>query len=458
MDSTSGQAKIYPKSVKGSFRSLRWAVSALLLGVYFILPWITYDGRHALLFDIPARKFYIFNLIFWPQEVYYLAILLVLLVFALFFFTALAGRLWCGYACPQTIFTDIFMLFEKLVEGDRRERISLDKGSWTARKIAGKAAKHSLWIAFSFITAFTFVAYFVPAPALFERLISFDLTPANIFWLGFFTAALYGDCGFLRELMCLVPCPYGRFQSALFDSDTLIIAYDSKRGEPRGQLKKDDAGRSGGACVNCTICVQVCPTGIDIRDGLQYECIGCAQCIDACNHVMDRIGAPRGLIRYGSLRSISGGASRVLRPRMAAYAVFFALFVAAFSYKLSSRTPLDLEVLRERSSLFQTTEDGHISNMYLIKAMNMDRADHRYMIRADGINASMRVGANPITVKSGEVYQTYLALVMEGGSTDKKVTRFDFIIEDVDSPAMTARRGSTFLMPGAVERLAKAAK
>ncbi|MBI1911962.1 MAG: cytochrome c oxidase accessory protein CcoG [Deltaproteobacteria bacterium] len=452
-DTTEKRVKIYPKSVSGRFRSVRWAVSALLLGIYFILPWVRYDGHPALLFDIPGRKFYIFNLIIWPQEVYYLAILLVFLVFSLFFFTALAGRLWCGYACPQTLFTDIFMLIEKFIEGDRRERITLDKGSWTIIKIGEKAAKHSLWIAFSFFTAFTFVAYFVPASELFERLATFTLTSANLFWLGFFTFTTYMDCAFLRELMCLVPCPYGRFQSALFDQDTLIIGYDQKRGEPRGHKK--DAQKGAGDCVNCTLCVQVCPTGIDIRNGLQYECIACAQCVDACNSVMDKLGLARGLIRYGSLRSIAGGATKVLRPRMFVYAVSLVLLVSTFTYKLSVRKPLDLDVLRERSSLYQRTEDGRISNMYTIKAMNMDRVDHKYMIKTEGLNASMRMGANPITVKSGEVYKTYLALVIENGITDKKVTHFDFVIEDVDNPRMVARRGSTFLTPDTADKHAK---
>ena len=438
--------KIYPKSVSGKFRTLRWAVTAFLLGVYFLLPWMKIGGRQALLFDIPGRKFYIFNTIFWPQEVYYLAILLVFLVVAFFFFTALAGRLWCGYACPQTVFTDIFMTIERLVEGDRRERMALDKGTLTAGKAVKKTVKHGVWIFFSFATAFTFVAYFIPPAELLGRIVQMRLTESNLFWLGFFTVTTYVDCAFLRELICLVPCPYGRFQSALFDADTLIIGYDKKRGEPRGHIKKDHHDGAGD-CVDCTLCVQVCPTGIDIREGLQCECIACAQCIDACNSVMRKVDRPEGLIRYCSLKSISGGETKVLRPRVILYIASLTLLFGVMAYKLSARTPLYLEVIRDRSALFQKTGEGKITNLYTIKAMNMDTRDHRYLVKTDGIDAGMIIGANPIKVKSGEVYQTSLALVWEAGLPDKKVNSFEFVIEDADDPKVSARRGSTFLVP-----------
>ena len=440
------RCKIYPRSVSGRFRSIRWAINAALLGVFFLLPWLKIGGRQALLFDIPGRKFYVFNTIFWPQEVYYLAILLIFLVVALFAFTAVAGRLWCGYACPQTVFTDIFMAIERLIEGDRAERMRLDSGAASAGKFLGKAAKHGVWLAFSFATAFAFVAYFIPPAELLGRIVTLDLTGANVFWLGLFTFTTYGDCGFLRELMCLVPCPYGRFQSALFDTDTLIIGYDPGRGEPRGKIRAGD--KKTGDCVDCTLCVQVCPTGIDIRDGLQYECIACAQCIDACNSVMRKVGTPEGLIRYGSLKSITGGATRVLRPRVIVYAVTITVLFATLAYKLSARVPLDVEVLRDRASLYTVSADGSVSNMYTIKAMNMDNRDHSYMIRAAGIpDAVVAVGKNPVTVKSGEVYQTSLALIVKDSQMDRRVSRFDFVIEDVDDAKITAKRQSTFLVP-----------
>ncbi|MBI5588260.1 MAG: cytochrome c oxidase accessory protein CcoG [Deltaproteobacteria bacterium] len=440
------RVKIYSKSVVGRFRSLRWAVSAVLLGVYFLLPWLKIDGRQALLFDIPGRKFYIFNTIFWPQEVYYLAIFLVFLVVAFFFFTALAGRIWCGYTCPQTVFTDIFMTIERLVEGDRRERMALDKGGVSGGKLAKKVIKHGLWLLFSFATAFAFVSYFIPPAELLGRVVRLSLTEANIFWLGFFTLTTYVDCAFLRELMCLVPCPYGRFQSALFDPDTLIIGYDKKRGEPRGHLRKDGSNGAGD-CVDCTLCVQVCPTGIDIREGLQCECIACAQCIDACDSVMRKVGRPEGLIRYCSLKSISGGETKVLRPRVVLYIVSLTLLFGVMAYKLSQRSPLYLEVIRDRTALFQKTGDGKVTNLYTIKAMNMDKTDHRYVVKTDGIHAGIIIGANPIKVKSGEVYQISLALVWEDGLPEKRVNRFDFVIEDADDQKISAKRESTFLVP-----------
>ena len=440
--------KIYARSVSGKFRTIRWAVSALLLGVYFILPWVRISGRQALLFDIPGRKFYVFNTIFWPQEVYYLAILLILLVVALFAFTAFAGRLWCGYACPQTVFTDIFMRIERLTEGDRAGRMRLDKSPMTAGKLGRKSAKHALWLAFSFATAFAFVSYFIGPYELLGRITTLTLTGPNLFWLAFFTLATYGDCGFLRELICLVPCPYGRFQSALIDPDTLIIGYDVKRGEPRGHRKKG-AEKAAGDCVDCSMCVQVCPTGIDIRKGLQCECIACAQCIDACNAVMRKVGTPEGLIRYCSLRSIGGGKTRALRPRVVLYAVLITALFATLAYKLNGRVPVDIEVLRDRASLYTASAGGSISNVYTIKAMNMDSRDHRYLIKTSGLpEAEMAVGRNPVTVKSGEVYQMTLSLTVKGGKMAGKVNRFDFVIEDADDPQVRAQRGSTFLVPG----------
>lgn len=446
-DWTEKRTKVYPRSVAGKFRTMRWAVSSAILGVFFFLPWIKLGGRQALLFDIPERKFYVFNLIIWPQEVYYLAILLFFLVMVLFFCTALAGRLWCGYVCPQTVFTDVFMLIERLIEGDRRERMNLDGAGLTGGKIFKKTAKHGAWIAFSFATAFAFVSYFVPPAILLDRLLTLDLTSANLFWLGLFTFTTYGDCAFLRELMCLVPCPYGRFQSALFDTDTLIIGYDAKRGEPREHAKK--GGNGGGDCVDCSLCVQVCPTGIDIRQGLQYECIACAQCIDACDSVMKKVRRPQGLIRYGSMRSIAGGKTNAFRPRVAVYALAIVIPAFVIGYKLSTRMPLDIEVLRDRAALYLKTEDGKISNIYTIKAMNMDSVDHAYRVSINGLKAEMIIGNNPVVVKSGEVYRTSLALVMEDGKAGEKVSHFDFVIEDVDNPGVTAKRESTFLVPDA---------
>lgn len=438
--------KIYPKRVKGKFRTIKWTVTSTLLGIYFMLPWIKINGRQAVLFDIPERKFYIFNIVFWPQDVFYLAIIILFLAMGLFFFTAIAGRLWCGYTCPQTVFTDIFIAIERFIEGDRRERMLLDSTPWTAKKVFEKATKHAIWLALSFAVSFTFVAYFVPPLELGWRIISWNLTAANTFWLFLFIATAYTFCGFFRELICLVPCPYGRFQSALCDQDTLIIGYDLKRGEPRGRMKKGDVAAHGD-CIDCSLCVQVCPTGIDIRNGLQYECIGCAQCIDACNSVMKKVGKPEGLIRYGSLNIFSGDTTHILRPRVGLYASILIVLMGGLTYKIATRTPLEIDVVRNRSALYQKTADSKIVNIYTVKALNMNQADHRYLIKVDGIPAKLVMGSNPIHVKAGEVYQTTVSLVTDGKVTNKKVSHIAFTIEDVDNPKISARRESTFLAP-----------
>lgn len=439
--------KIYPRRVRGRFRTIRWAVTAVCLGIYLILPWLRYDGRQAVLFDIPDRKFYIFNIVFWPQDVFYLAIIMLFLAMALFFFTAILGRLWCGFLCPQTVFTDIFTAIERFIEGDRHERMALDMAPWTAKKVFEKVTKHAFWLALSFAASFTFVAYFVPPVELGWRIISGNLTAANAFWLLLFITATYTFCGFFKELICLVPCPYGRFQSALCDRDTLIIGYDLKRGEPRGHLKKRVNEVARGDCIDCSLCVQVCPTGIDIRNGLQYECIGCAQCIDACDLVMRKVGMPEGLIKYGSLNIFSGGTTHVMRPRVALYAYILIVLMAGLTYKIVMRTPLGIDVVRSRSALYQKTADGKIVNIYTIKALNMNQRDRRYLIRVDGLPVKLVMGSNPIHVKAGEVYQTTVSLVTDEKVANKKINHIAFTIEDVDNPKINARRESTFLAP-----------
>ena len=294
------EPKIYPRQVKGRFARLRVIAVWVLLGLYYLLPWINVAGKHSVLFDLPARKFYILGFTFWPQDFVFLALLLIAAGLTLFFVTALAGRLWCGYACPQTVWTETFIWIERLVEGDRAKRMKLDKAGWTAEKISRKSLKHFLWVAFAAWTGFTFVGFFSPIRELGQSVVTFSLGPWETFWIIFYSVATYGNAGFLREQVCKYMCPYARFQSAMFDKDTLIISYDEGRGEPRGGRKRsDDPKEKGlGDCIDCTLCVQVCPTGIDIRDGLQYECIACAACIDACDSIMDRMNYPRGLVRY----------------------------------------------------------------------------------------------------------------------------------------------------------------
>ncbi|MDX9952035.1 MAG: cytochrome c oxidase accessory protein CcoG, partial [Methylophilaceae bacterium] len=294
------QEKIYPRSVSGLFSKWRWVMIWITQIVFYGVPWLQWGERQAVLFNLEARRFYIFDLVLYPQDLIYLTAILIISALSLFLFTAVAGRLWCGYTCPQTVYTEIFLWFEKVIEGDRAARMKLDKSGMTAEKLTKKSLKHLVWGLFALWTGFTFVGYFTPIRELLQNWMVLQMGPWETFWVFFYGFATYGNAGFMREQVCKYMCPYARFQSAMFDKDTLIVTYDDERGEPRGsRSRKDDAKSLGlGSCIDCNLCVQVCPTGIDIRKGLQYECIGCGACADVCDGVMDKVGYPRGLIRY----------------------------------------------------------------------------------------------------------------------------------------------------------------
>ena len=370
--------KIYPRAVSGLFARWRWFFVLATQIVFYGLAWLEWNGRQAVLFDLAARKFYIFGLVLWPQDFIYLAVLLVISAFSLFLFTAIAGRLWCGYACPQTVYTEIFLWIERRIEGDRPARMKLDKSRLGARKVALKAAKHGAWGLLAFWTGFTFVGYFTPIRDLVFAVPRLELGPWEGFWVFFYGFATYGNAGWMREQVCKYMCPYARFQSAMFDQDTLVIEYDTTRGEPRGgRARKADPKAQGlGDCVDCNICVQVCPTGIDIRNGLQYECIGCAACIDGCDQVMDKMGYPRGLIRYSTQNATKGRwdrrqiVARVLRPRVLVYTSILGAIVLATAASLFLRVPLKVDVIRDRGSLARQVEDDRIENVYRLQVMN----------------------------------------------------------------------------------------
>ena len=326
--------KIYPRAVSGWFENASWAMVFITQIVYYGLPWLTWNDRQAVLFDIAARRFYIFGAVFWPQDVIYLAVLLIIAALSLFLFTAIAGRLWCGFACPQTVYTEIFLWIERKIEGSHTTRMRVDREPMTAAKLGKKTLKHAIWIAIALWTGITFVGYFTPFRPLLAGLPG-DLGGWEGFWVGFYALATYGNAGYLREQVCKYMCPYARFQSVMFDRDTLVITYDAARGEPRGARgrKVDRASAGLGDCIDCSICVQVCPTGIDIRKGLQYECIGCAACIDGCNQVMDKMNYPRGLIRYTTVNALAHGYDvatmwkRVFRARTLVYLALLASIV-----------------------------------------------------------------------------------------------------------------------------------
>ena len=388
--------KIYPRSVSGVFA--RWRVILVLFTqlLFYGLPWLSWNGRQAVLFDLIQRKFYIFGLVLWPQDVIYLTLLLILSALALFLFTAVAGRLFCGYACPQTVYTEIFMWIERRVEGDRFARIRLDgeEWPWSVRKWRIKITKHFLWLAVSFWTGFTFIGYFTPIDTLSSALAYLDLGPWQTFWLGFYSFATWGNAGFMREQVCKYMCPYARFQSVMVDKDTFLVTYDGVRGEPRGARSKsvDHIAKGLGDCVDCSICIQVCPTGIDIRDGLQYMCIGCGACIDSCDVVMDKIGYPRGLIRYTTERAIQDKESNqsaikhILRPRVLIYTAFISLLTTAFIVSLATRNPLRVDIMRDRGALAREVDGARIENIYRIQVMNASENPMKVHVKATGLD------------------------------------------------------------------------
>lgn len=385
--------KIYPRSVSGWFAHWRIILVVLTQLLYYGLPWLQWNDRQAVLFDIAARKFYIFGMVLWPQDVIYLSLLLIISALALFLFTALAGRLFCGYACPQTVYTEIFMWIERRIEGDRVARIRLDESPMSFNKFRIKASKHILWVAVAFWTGFTFIGYFAPIRELGAHLMAFTLGPWQWFWLLFYSFATWGNAGFLREQVCKYMCPYARFQSVMVDSDTYVVTYDYNRGEPRGpRSRKTDYKAAGlGECVDCSICVQVCPTGIDIRKGLQYMCIGCGACIDACNQVMEKVNYPKGLIRYTSERGILEGLTdsqvfrRLLRPRVLIYTTLMTLIIAIFLGSLATRETLRVDIIRDRGSLGREIPGGLVENVYRLQISNASEQALRLTITAEGL-------------------------------------------------------------------------
>ena len=388
--------KIYPRSVSGLFARWRFILVFATQLLFYGLPWVSWNGRQAVLFDLIQRKFYIFGLVLWPQDVIYLTLLLILSALALFLFTAIAGRLFCGYACPQTVYTEIFMWIERKVEGDRFARIRLDgeEWPWSFHKWRLKITKHFLWLLIAFWTGFTFIGYFTPIETLSAGILHLSLGPWQTFWLCFYSFATWGNAGFMREQVCKYMCPYARFQSVMVDKDTFLVTYDKVRGEPRGSRSKsaDHASLGLGDCVDCSICVQVCPTGIDIRDGLQYMCIGCGACIDACDQVMEKVDYPKGLIRYTTERAIEdketnqSAIRHILRPRVLIYTAFITVLTAAFMISLLTRNPLRVDVMRDRGALAREVDGVRIENIYRIQIMNASENSMKVHVKASGLS------------------------------------------------------------------------
>ncbi|MEJ2043894.1 MAG: cytochrome c oxidase accessory protein CcoG [Reinekea sp.] len=441
--------KIYIRRTKGLYRNFRFFGGLFLFAAYFGVLWLNWDGRQAVLFDLPKRQFHVFEVTFWPQDFVLLSWALIISAFGLFFITVFAGRVWCGYTCPQSVFTWVFMFIEEKTEGKRNARIKLDKQEMNGKKILRKAAKHFLWLLVALATAITFVGYFTPVKQLIPDLVELNANGWAIFWIAFFTLATYGNAGWLREQVCIYMCPYARFQSVMFDRDTLIVSYDTARGENRGARKRgiDPKELNLGDCIDCELCVQVCPTGIDIRDGLQYECIGCAACVDACDSVMEKMGYEPGLVRYTTENNLEGKTTKILRPRLIGYGTALTVMICAFSYVLFSRVPLELDIIRDRGALHQITSDGLIENNYLIQIANMTDVDQRFHVEVDGMDGLKFKTSQEIMVlaESNATLPTILELPKE--LNQLPTNKIHFTISSESDEKLTVTEESRFFGP-----------
>ncbi len=434
--------RIQARSVWGRFARLRVLAMCALLGIYYLVPWIQVGGEPLVLFNLQERRFHLFTLTFVPQDLLYMTWLLVLMALTLFLFTTLAGRLFCGYACPQTVWTEAFLWMERLIEGDHRARQKLDRMPWSRpQKLLRRGARHLAWVVFALFTGLTFVSYFLPAHTLFPAAFAADLAGWPLFWTLFYAVATWGNAGFMREQVCKYMCPYARFQSAMFDRDTLIISYDGARGEPRKALARQQ-GVPAGDCISCSICVQVCPAGIDIRDGLQYECIACAACIDACSDVMHAVGKAPDLIHYSTRNQDEGMPARVLRPRLVGYLAVWALLGLGFLAALAMRPAFTLDVIRDRTHLYRDVGLGRVENNYLVKVTNKQDHGQTLQLTVSGNNGLYEVSPAQFAVAGGET--AAVTVTVTGEKSGVALSKIQFVLQSKAGEAY-ARRKATFI-------------
>ncbi len=450
--------KLYPRSVTGRFARLRWGAVFFTQMVFYGLPWLQWNGRQAVLFDLGARKFYLFGAVLWPQDFIYLAALLVIAALSLFFFTAVAGRLWCGYACPQTVYTELFMWIERHTEGDRAARMKLDASPWSAEKLTRKGAKQALWIALALLTGFTFIGYFAPIRELGAQVLALSIGPWQLFWLLFYSIATWGNAGFMREQVCKYMCPYARFQGAMFDRDTLVVTYDERRGEPRGSRsrKAEPVALGLGSCIDCNLCVQVCPTGIDIRQGQQYECIGCAACIDVCDTVMDKMGYARGLVRYSTHRAVhaapeeaaqTSALSRLLRPRVLIYACLLGVLGGGLVTSIVTRNPLRVDVIRDRNTLARIADAGRIENAYRLNLMNASEHALVLDVTVEGIDGISIAGPAQFDVAAASNHAVPVRVQVPPQGSDPGAHAIRFLVTAREEPAIARTEKASFIVP-----------
>ncbi|MBY6070085.1 cytochrome c oxidase accessory protein CcoG [Marinobacter salsuginis] len=440
--------KIQPRSFSGFYRRVRITGGLVLFALYFGVAWLDWGGRQAVLWDLSEKKFYIFSATFWPEDLVLLSAILLICAFGLFFLTVLAGRVWCGYACPQSVWTWVFLWAERVAEGDRSKRIKLDAAPLSVKKLVRRGSKHGLWLLISLLTAITFVGYFTPIRDLVGDLFVLEASGWAVFWVLFFTAATYLNAGWLREKVCFHMCPYGRFQSSMVDADSMVISYDAERGEPRGSRRKDVTPASAelGDCIDCQLCVQVCPTGIDIRDGLQMECIGCAACIDACDSIMDKMGYARGLVRYASERDLKGGKTNLLRPRLVGYFAFLVVMIGLFAWGVVSRPLITLDVERDRG-MYRYTSEGEIENSYLLKLTNKDSSQKYLIIEVEDPLRVSTTGPLGVVVEAGEKVEVPYSVALPASSLNAGANDIVFQISTLHGEKALVTETSTFLAP-----------
>ncbi len=439
---------IHTRSFTGVFRTLRVGGAGLLFLAFFGTVWLNWGGRQAVLWDLSESKFHIFGATFWPQDFILLSALLIICAFGLFAITVFAGRVWCGYTCPQSSFTWLFMWCEKVTEGERNQRIKLQAAPWSLNKLARRSAKHTLWLGISVLTGLTFVGYFTPIRPLAAELLTWQMGGVSLFWVLFFTGATYINAGWLREAVCMHMCPYARFQSVMFDKDTLTISYDAARGEQRGPRKRDvpPAQVGLGDCIDCQLCVQVCPTGIDIRDGLQMECIGCAACIDACDSIMDKMGYARGLVSYTSEHQLQGGKTHLLRPRLIGYSAVLVVMLAALVVALIERPMVSLDVTKDRG-MFRENSLGLIENIYSLKVINKTQQRQEYRLELVDAEGFQLQGKTQVSLAAGEIVDIPVSVALLADTPASSSQSLRFKVTDVDEPWIYTAADSRFVAP-----------
>ncbi|MBY6188742.1 cytochrome c oxidase accessory protein CcoG [Marinobacter hydrocarbonoclasticus] len=438
--------RIYVRKTDGVWTQLRRRMGWVMMSLFLLLPWLPWGDRQAVLFDLAQRKFYVFGLTIWPQDLILLALLFMIAAFALFFFTTFLGRVWCGYMCPQSVWTFIYIWFEERIEGPRNKRMKLDQAPWDWNKLWRKSAKHGAWLGIALLTALTFLSYFYPTRELYLDFFTGQAPGMVYFWTLFFTFCTYGNAGWMREIMCLHMCPYARFQSAMFDRDTFIVGYDVQRGETRGPRgrKQDPKAMGLGDCIDCNLCVQVCPTGIDIRNGLQYECINCGACIDTCDEVMVKMGYQKGLISYTTERQLEGGTSQVARPKLLGYGAILGVMVAGFIYTLMTLAPVKIDVLRDRNQLYRETRDGLVENVYTLRLLNKTEQAQQFTLEVKGLPEYQWSGDQQVTVAAGEVYTLPISVAVDPFHLKQPMTDIVFELRSVDG-ALNSQTESRFI-------------